>query len=332
MTGQRTLTKAERQASAWIVRMNAHDVSDKDRQAFEAWLIADPAHARAYAALRRTWEAIANNPNLKGRVGAEAARSASARGKTAPALAIAAAAALAIGGAAWLTNQTSETAQHIETAPGSLRTITMADGSTIELSGASEATLRTSDRERRVVLAQGYALFDVTHDPNRPFLVETPQGEIRVLGTAFVVHVGQHAVRTTVLRGSVSGAAERAGLLSVFGPRQTVTAEANQEIVLDGEGASIVPIAAETIPRRLAWQDGMLAFDGETLDEAIAEVSRQTGWRFDLDDAELGRMRVAGYVSAEPEAFLSLLQSSLGLNARRIEARHVALSRAARAE
>ena len=43
----------------------------------------------------------------------------------------------------------------------------------------------------------------------------------------------------------------------------------------------------------------MLAFDGETLNEAIAEVSRQTGWRFELADPDLGELRVGGYVTAK---------------------------------
>jgi transmembrane sensor len=71
----------------------------------------------------------------------------------------------------------------------------------------------------------------------------------------------------------------------------------------------------------------MLAFDGETLNEAIDEVSRQTGWRFELADPELGEMRVGGYVSAEPEAFIELMSSSLGLEAHRPGERHVVLSR-----
>jgi ferric-dicitrate binding protein FerR (iron transport regulator) len=78
---------------------------------------------------------------------------------------------------------------------------------------------------------------------------------------------------------------------------------------------------------RLSWQEHMLSFDGETLNEAIAEVSRQTGWRFELADAELGEMRVGGYVAADPEAFIELVSSSLGLEARREGGRRVVLSR-----
>jgi len=60
-----------------------------------------------------------------------------------------------------------------------------------------------------------------------------------------------------------------------------------------------------------------VAFDGETLNEAIAEVSRQIGWRFELADPSLGETRVGGYVHADPEAFIELLAASLDLEARR---------------
>jgi transmembrane sensor len=71
----------------------------------------------------------------------------------------------------------------------------------------------------------------------------------------------------------------------------------------------------------------MLAFDGEPLNEAIAEVSRQTGWRFELEDPALGEMRVGGYVAADPEAFIDLMSTSLDLEARRDGDRRVTLSR-----
>ncbi len=71
----------------------------------------------------------------------------------------------------------------------------------------------------------------------------------------------------------------------------------------------------------------MLAFDGETLNEAIAEVSRQTGWQFELADPAIGEMRVGGYVHADPEAFIELLSSSLDLEVRREGERRVTLAR-----
>jgi transmembrane sensor len=324
MPSRQTLTRAEREASGWIVRIKAHDASDADRRDFQAWLDADPDHPKAYAKLERTWGAVQALQHLKGRAAANDSAPAR-RSWTVPAFAIAACALLAIGAGVWFTQAPSPFApsEHYATAPAEVRTIRLGDGSTITLSGAGEASIAISDSERRVDLTRGYALFDVTHDPERPFVVHTPEGDITVLGTSFVVRISEGEVRTTVLRGSVSGAVDR-GLFS--SRRNSVTAVVNQEIVLNSDGAALVEIAAETIPRRLAWRDNMLAFDGETLNEAIAQVSQQTGWQFELADPSLGEMRVGGYVHADPEAFIELLSASLNLEARREGERHVVLS------
>jgi len=326
MPSRQTLTRAEREASGWIVRIKAHDASEADRRDFQAWLDADPNHPKAYAKLERTWGAVQSLQHLKGRAAANDTAPPRKPSWTRPAIAIAACALLATGAGVWFTNAPSPFApsEHYATAPAEVRTITLGDGSTITLSGAGEASITISNSERRVELTRGYALFDVTHDPARPFVVHTPQGDITVLGTSFVVRIGEGEVRTTVLRGSVMGAAER----GLFGAsRGSVTARANEEIVLSDDGAAVVEIAAEAIPRRLAWRDNMLAFDGETLNEAIAQVSQQTGWTFELADPELGEMRVGGYVHADAEAFIELMSSSLNLEARREGDRRIVLSR-----
>lgn len=326
MPTRQTLTRAEREATGWIVRMKAHDATDADRRDFQAWLDADPDHPQAYAKLERTWGAVQSLQHLTGRAAANDTAPRPRRLWPLPAAAIAACALLAIGAGIWFTRApaTFAPSEHYATAPAEVRTITLADGSTVTLSGAGEALIAISDSERRVELTRGYALFDVAHDPARPFVVHTPEGDITVLGTSFVVRISEGEVRTTVLRGSVSGAAER-GLFSAS--RTSVTAGVNQEIVLKDDGAELVEIAAEAIPRRLAWRDNMLAFDGETLNEAIAQVSQQTGWTFELEDPALGEMRVGGYVAADPEAFIGLMSSSLNLEARREGDRRVVLTR-----
>ncbi len=323
MPERRTLTEAEREASGWIVRIKAHDATERDRRDFEAWLDADPDHPRAYAKLERTWGAVQSLQHLKGRAAANDTAPAR-RSWARPLIAIAASALLAVGGLYWFTRSPATPAgEHYATAPAEVRTITLADGSSITLSGSGVASIAISDSERRIELTRGYALFDVTHDPARPFVVHTPEGDITVLGTSFVVRVSGDEVRTTVLRGSVSGAADT----GFFGDSNPVTATANQEIILSEGQAELVEVNAETIPRRLAWRDNMLAFDGETLNEAIAQVSQQTGWTFELDDPALGEMRVGGYVAADPEAFISLVSSSLNLEARPQGDRHVVLTR-----
>lgn len=327
MPDRQTLTRAEREASGWIVRIKAHDATERDRRDFQAWLDADPDHPKAYAKLERTWGAVQSLQHLKGRAAANDTAPRPRRSWALPAAAIAACALLAIGAGIWLTRAPSPFApsERYATVPAEVRTITLEDGSTITLSGAGEASVTLSDRERRVELTRGSALFDVAHDPARPFVVHTPEGDITVLGTEFVVRISAGEVRTTVLRGSVSGVAQPTGLFSRSSG--SVTAAINEEIVLSDGNAELIPISTDVIPRRLAWRDGMLAFDGETLNEAIAEVSRQTGWQFELADPALGEMRVGGYVRADPEAFVELVSSSLNLKAQREGDRRVILTR-----
>lgn len=60
---------AEHQASEWIARLNADDVSPDDGVRFEAWRKLHPRHARAYDELSATWRALtAGRPSDSERV------------------------------------------------------------------------------------------------------------------------------------------------------------------------------------------------------------------------------------------------------------------------
>src|SRR5712664_933743 len=54
----------EREASEWVVRMQAPDVTDDDRTRFQAWMGAHPCNARAYAALCATWDELVKSGPL----------------------------------------------------------------------------------------------------------------------------------------------------------------------------------------------------------------------------------------------------------------------------
>lgn len=49
------LDSAEREASEWIARLNADDVSPDDGARFEVWRKLHPLNARAYEELAATW-------------------------------------------------------------------------------------------------------------------------------------------------------------------------------------------------------------------------------------------------------------------------------------
>lgn len=300
--------KAEREASRWIARLEGEDVSLGDHRRFRRWLAASTRNRTAYEALSRTWDKL----DLAGKLEAPAPQAApprSGRNWLAVGLIASVAAVILAFAAPQLLAPRGEL---YATAIGEHVTRRLADGSTIEMNADARLRVAYSATERRVRLTRGEALFDVERDPERPFVVETAFGDVRVLGTSFIVGVGERSARATVLRGTVSGA-PRAGLWPRAETR-SVRAGANEEITLNRTGAESTPLAPAVIERRIAWRSGMLIFDGESLREAAREVERQTGQRFVIADAALAETRVGGLVRVDDaDAFTALIRDNVGV-------------------
>lgn len=81
---------------------------------------------------------------------------------------------------------------------------TLPDGSSVNLKENSQLNyLKTFNGESREVKLSGEADFDVSHDPDRPFIVHTGEIHTKVLGTAFNITASDKAISVTVIRGLV---------------------------------------------------------------------------------------------------------------------------------
>lgn len=70
---------------------------------------------------------------------------------------------------------------------GEQRSITLSDGSIIELNAHSKVRVAFHDRERDLELLEGQALFRVAKNRNRPFVVHAGGTSVRAVGTQFDV-------------------------------------------------------------------------------------------------------------------------------------------------
>ncbi len=320
-------TAAEIEASQWVVCLDSPEATADDHRRFRAWLAADASHHILYEAMRQTWRKLDGLDHAGLRRG-ERRRRWPWRGAAAAA-AIAASVLLGVLLLGTPALRAPSGAVSYLTHMGEQRSIRLEDGSTIELSPVTDLAVAYTQSERRVVLHEGTALFVVRSDSARPFIVETSRGTIRVRGTSFVIHVGETNVRATVLRGVVEGERRGPDILHIAGwNNPTVTARANEEIAFEGSRLAVLPVTDQVMARRLAWQDGMLAFDGETLREAAAEVTRQTGVSFEFAEPAIGDMRIAGYIPADADAFALFLDTGMALDASQITPTRIRLSRA----
>lgn len=247
--------RIEEQAVGWLVRLRdpAFDAWD----AFTAWLEADAAHAEAYDAAALADDGLDEIFATPVPVVVPVRRRA-ALGWIGGALA-----ASLVAVTSWSILSTSP--YGIETRPGEVRTIALADGSRIILNGGTRVTL-DHDNPRIATLDRGEALFTVVHDDSDPFVVRTGGAVLKDVGTVFNVVRDGGVTRVAVAEGAViyNPDAEAVRL----DPGETLSA-------VDGETQVTIGSAA---PAAIGgWHEGRLAYDAAPLSTVAADLSRALG-------------------------------------------------------
>ena len=187
---------------------------------------------------------------------------------------------------------------HYITEVGEQRSLTLADGSQVQLNAVSNLSAQVDRTVRELQLDGGEALFRVAKDPVHPFRVRTPQAIIEAKGTRFNVHVSKHKTVVCLLEGHVlvtlSAASAGAGVA-----RSAPEAASRSVLLNPGEEISIAtePGIPPT-PRQVdvsavvAWTQHRLVFEDAPLSEVIAEFNRYSRQPFAVHDAVLGAARI----------------------------------------
>jgi ferric-dicitrate binding protein FerR (iron transport regulator) len=164
--------------------------------------------------------------------------------------------------------------REIATARGQRATLTLSDGSRVDLGVASK--LRFAEGfggARRDVYLEGEAVFEVEHDSLRPFVVHTERAIATDLGTTFVVrdYASDSSVTVAVRKGAVELRA--AGLSQPKSEvARTMTLEAGEFGRVDHLGN--LASRRGNIDEFFAWAEGRLAFRDAPLDEVAIQLER----------------------------------------------------------
>lgn len=207
------------------------------------------------------------------------------------------------------------------TRTGEQRTIRLEDGSRVQMNARSRFTVRYSTDARDVELMEGEAVFDVQHDPSRPFRVHTGDAIIQAVGTQFNVYrqASGHTV-VSVLEGVVQVTRESAGAE----PRIATGRPATQVRIRAGQGADVPPSGSiekqehTDIARVMSWQNRRLVFREERLQNIAAEFARYSPYHLELRGVSVKDKRITGTFDADDPQSLVMFLDSLG--AFRIEA------------
>ena len=143
---------------------------------------------------------------------------------------------------------------------GEIKEIPLADASRVTLNTNSHLVSNFSNEERKIVLLEGEAMFEVAHDPGRPFIVDAGVYQIRAIGTAFNVEYLRRNVEVTVTEGSVEI------LSSQTGSRIQQLVEGEAAIIEQSDDEvqpAVRPVDAKIVDKVLGWRRGVLVFEGE---------------------------------------------------------------------
>ncbi|MFJ3466981.1 FecR family protein [Pseudomonas sp. NPDC090201] len=284
-----------------------------DQARFSRWLQADPAHAQAYAQAQVVWEmseepaatlAREDDAALQALLAAMDAPPRRSRSYWGASLAMAACLLLMVSmGLGWQPQRWADDlgADYVS-APGQVRTVTLADQSQVTLDADSAIAVHFAGGERHVQLRRGAAFFQVTHT-GEPFVVDGGQGETRVLGTQFEVRLEPSGAQVTVLSGRV-GVKAASDL-----PQQILTA--GQRVAYD-QTHTTDPQAVDS-ENQLAWRQGWLNYYRTPLADVLNDLSRYYPGRIIVLNDRLAAKKVSGsFPSNDPVAVLTALKSVVG--------------------
>ena len=167
--------------------------------------------------------------------------------------------------------------------------VTLADETRVALNTDSRLTVRYTSRERRVMLDRGEALFEVTKNTRRAFIVQAGDTEIRAVGTKFDVRRSDGRVIVVLLEGKVE-VTSQPQLLSKPVPWPPSPGE-RLRFATDG---GVAAIDRPNVDAATAWRRGDVMFEDATLSEAVAEMNRYAQIHVTLGDPDLKRLRISG--------------------------------------
>lgn len=316
---------ATEQAVAWLISLQGGGMSAGERGEFVDWLRESPVHIREMLRVSQIDQAL-KAFNWDGIPTAEQTADNVVRltgGTTRPPLrrtsfltasrAIAAGlAVVALAAGGWLALKANGTM--VRTQLGEQREMTLADGSIVNIAPLTELRIRYTSDQRSIELRRGHALFRVSTDRRRPFVVDAGAAVVRAVGTSFDVDRTEDAVRVAVVKGRVlvsrGGAASGTGRPHIAAAPHAVQLAANQAVEVPSR-ALVLHVHKVDGAARAAWVTGTLVFEDETVAEVARRFNLHNVAQLQILDPQLAQRRISGaFKASDPESFVAFIRET----------------------
>lgn len=193
-----------------------------------------------------------------------------------------------------------------EAPKGRTATLTLNDGTTVQLSGGSvfKFPQAFSEKTREVTLVSGEAFFKVKHIKEQPFILHTSETQIKVLGTRFnVLNIkGSKLLAVTLTQGSIS----------FKGKNQPETIlKPGQQLMFDKILNQTKKLEQVDTTYTTSWTDGVLWFKQSSFAEVVEKLEAHYGVTFKVEGNPNLNIPLTGKFKRQPlSRILKLIENS----------------------
>lgn len=301
-------------AARWHIRLRDPEAPTELHDAFLRWIRQDPRHLQAFDRAEALWRAMGSREPDDGRRDEPAITALVAQGRSPRRVARSAGGLgllLVVGLALWWGPDAVDSlrADHIAWT-GERENLLLEDGTRIDLNSGTALSVAFTPTERRVRMFRGEAFFDVAHNAAEPFIVELPEGSLKVTGTRFNVDLRRGVTDVALLEGSVALTARDAPeAITRLVPGQSAAVRTD----------SVGTPQTEDAETHIAWRSGRMIFYRTPLAEVLRELARYQRGRIVLMNAKAGALLVTGAFSTDdPADVMDIIADTLGLSVHRV--------------
>lgn len=192
--------------------------------------------------------------------------------------------------------------------------ITLSEGTTVWLNSGSRLVYPAVFAEnKREVYLDGEAIFNVSKDPAKPFIVKSQQFDIEVIGTIFNLNAySEDKISSAVLKeGSIKLSRKTKAYLpaenKMISPGEMVTFDATEETFASRQ---VDP------SDYLSWHRGYYVFRSETLGHILTRISRYYNVEISLKDIQLEQVTFSGRLDlkSSPGEVLNTIKKTTPFN------------------
>lgn len=206
---------------------------------------------------------------------------------------------------------------------GKRSNLTLKDGTKVWINSGSKLVYPTtfSPSERRVFV-EGEAYFEVTRNDKSPFIVETKNLDIRVLGTSFNVTAfrDEPTFSTVLVHGSVEVTGNKNSRI-----RKTKTILTPNDRLAYHAASGETMVKKVNVERYVSWKDGYLIYRQASLKNVMKQLSRLYNIEVVFSDPTIEQEKLTGKLDLKQNAdeVISIISSASSLTYQKTERRYI---------